>query len=105
MSGNRKDNYELDERAAIREFDGGLPRDMAESLAIQDMAEQPAEVEIEPQKAEPPKSRLEQLIAEREKVSKAMAAEKVGSDELKELSAKWQDLCSQIFEEKKGTTK
>lgn len=97
MSTSQNNDYELSERAAIRECDAGIPPAEAELLAGQEVKDrQPL-----PEKTEPPQSRLEQLIAERERVGKAMAAAGCGSDELKELSVKWQNLCSQILEERK----
>ena len=41
MTDDQKENYE--ERAAIMEFDGGLPRQYAERLAMQEIIRQKAD--------------------------------------------------------------
>lgn len=89
-------DYEYQERAAIREYDGGYPQGQAEFFAQQDIASRSAGQEAKVQKP-----LLEQLLERRDRVNKAMKAES-DPEQVTELMTKWKELCSQILELKKG---
>lgn len=95
-----KGNYEYEERAAIREFDGGHDRRTAECLADQDMRARQAERDrVE---ALGTGSYIEELEAERKCVKETWLA---ATDEKtnQRLKRRWQELSMKIVRLKKDT--
>jgi hypothetical protein len=87
---------DFEERAAIREFEGDLPRGQAEFFAHEEIA-----VRVEVQRPPVPKKQeLQYLQALRNEVGKQMRVE---TDEKRkdELRAEWFKLCEQIIELRK----
>lgn len=84
----KKTKEEFEERAAIMEFDGGLPRDIAETKA--------AVMEEEPQALD--KSDLEVLLETRVKVKLMMTQYPLGSSAEAEARKDYLELSHQIIE-------
>jgi len=108
------EDYEFEERAAIREFEAGQPRDVAELLARDDIEARTAQQNClnhrqqyrkeqqqnEPRKEQQPvpkKQELQSLRNRRDEVSKKMTAEK-DPKRKNELFAEWKGLIQKIFE-------
>ena len=101
------DTYEYQERAAIREFDGGFDRIEANQLALIDIKERNSSDKAERQEQEnqQPKierssqkqEQLEALRQERELISKKM---KIETDQARkdQLFKDWMDLNNQIMD-------
>jgi hypothetical protein len=93
--------YELEERAAIRQFDGGQGQAAAESLAGGDMAGRDEEIaRVQTIRAE---GDIDSLEKERDKVRRAWLATNEPEENLR-LKKRWQELCMQIVhaKEKEG---
>ncbi len=115
------DDYELEERAAIRELEGGFPRDVAKSLARDDIEARTAQQNClnrhrqyekqqqnEPRKIQQPewkqppeKPELQALRDRRDEVSKKMTAEN-DPKRKNELFAEWKAIIQKIGVVKKG---
>ena len=80
----------FDERAAIREFDGGFPRTQAEQLAKQDLENRLPEID--------------QVVAERDEVGRKYRAEQ-DEEQKEKLFRRWMDLNMKILDLKKELTK
>lgn len=86
---------DYEERAAIREFDGGQDRFIAEGVAVEDMrerAEQQGQLETLRSRSE-----VEALIVERDRVKNIWLAE-TDPQRNKELLSQWQELCMKIID-------
>ena len=92
-------NEDYEERAAIGEFDGGLPRDEAEAKAMVEIAERKKDKTIQPpsQGRTGKRKRLAALLKERDGFSKEMAATD-DPGQVKELAVEWQKICMEIIE-------
>jgi len=103
MQQEKTDSYEFEERAAIREFDGGYPREKAEQLAAADLQER--QTQRQEQQRHDGRSRLQQLRDQRDQIGRQMR-DTGESSQKNELFAEWQRLCTEIIElKKKGITK
>jgi len=99
----KRENYELEERAAIREFDAGQSRTEAEFYArleieARDARQESNQLQPIPQKA---CSRIKALRKRREAISKQMGAAKDEKRKTK-LFVKWMELTNQILELRKA---
>lgn len=107
-------DYEHEERAAIREYDGGFERLEANQQALIDLREREskpdvdfrkaveeqqkreAEPEIDEQQGSPKKRKIEQLRRKAEQTRKMMVKE-TDPQRSKELLTEWQEIYSQII--------
>jgi hypothetical protein len=93
--GQTNSNYEVDERAAIREFDASCPREKAEQLAAADVLERKGQQEIyERLQAQ---SSIESLQEKWHSTGERMRAETDPARKEK-LFDEWMDLAAQINE-------
>ncbi len=90
------DSVEYQERAAIREFDGGLAKPKAELLATEDIAQR-ADQQLQ---KEPQLKTLQDYRDYRDQVGKAFRSEQ-DPERKARLFSKWMDLNGQILEIKK----
>ena len=115
-------DYEFEERAAIREYDGNLPRGTAEFFARQEIEVRKAQDNIRERKGNagpkeskiakaiddwPSKTAKKQIMAlqeERNQIGKKMRAEKDPARH-RELFNQWMELCGQIIEARKESKK
>ena len=97
------DREELDERAAIRQYAGGLAVDEAENAALIDLAgrRDAAMQALAAQK--PATGTIEQLRDEMELVCRAMQAAE--GQEKDKLLAEWFELANRIIDVRKGVQK
>jgi len=90
--------YEFEERAAIRQFDGGRDKAAAEGLAVVDMAARVEELaRLQMLRAG---SGIEALEKERQQVRRLWIATEDAEENLR-LKLRWQELCMQIVHAKK----
>jgi len=118
-TGQGSPDYEYEERAATREFDGGFERFEANQLALIDLRERKSKPNIDSQKtveeqqiketehgaahqqSSPKKEKIEQLRRKAEQIRKLMVTA-TDPQRSKELLAEWQEIYSQIIKIKKG---
>jgi shikimate kinase len=116
------EDYDFEERAAIREFDGDQPRGTAEFFAHEEIAARMAqqgclarrkqnikgtqEISRKPNRPiwnnQPERQELKDLLSRREKISGQMKTEK-NEQKKKELLDEWMNLSRQIIELRKGS--
>jgi len=122
MAAEQTNDYELEERAAIRECDGDLPEGTAKFFAQRELDVRKAQDGIRKRKRDagakeskiakatndgPSKTIKEQITALQEKrdgIGKEMRAEKE-SPRKDELFGEWMELCGQIIELRKESKK
>ena len=118
-AGQNSPDYEYEERAAIREVEGGFERFEANQLALIDLRERVSKPDVDSQKtveeqqkkeaehgaahqqSSAKKEKIEQLRRKAEQARKLMLAETDPQRE-KQLFTEWQEIYSQIIELKKG---
>jgi len=91
---------EIDERAAIREYDGGLPREQAERAALADLADRQASHKPGAAGEEPQRDSLAALRAKMDAVGRQMQGAE--GQEKDELLARWFELAYRIIDVRKG---
>lgn len=93
-----EDEYEFEERVAIRQFDGGQDQAAAEGLAGRDLAGRDEELaRVQTLSAE---GDIEALETERTQVRRAWLATNDPEENLR-LKERWQELCMMIVHAKK----
>ena len=118
-AGQNSPDYEYEERAAIRELDGGFTRFEANQFALIDLRERELSPDVDSQEAveeqqeknpepvtddqqsSPKKREIEQLRQKAEQTRKLMLTETDPQRE-KQLFTEWQKIYSQIIEIKEG---
>ena len=118
MTVEKADNYELEERAAIREFDAGMPRAEAEFRAGQEIAIRKAQENIQERRdqyhrqldeklkqqiPEIPEGNLSKIKALREKLEQIGNTMRAETDSARkdELFGQWKEIVNQIIELRK----
>jgi len=96
------ENEDLEERAAIREYDGGLTRDLAESVSTKEIAARTVKKQMPPPEVIPPQSgEVTELINQRNKLGEKMRAE-TNRERKQEMFEQWTRFNHAIIELKKG---
>jgi len=98
MIPEKKDDYELQERAAIRQYEGNCPQDEAEQLAFVDIKER--DIQQKKLLQGPGDCNAEQLKARRDEIARTIQGR--SPEECAELIEEWKQLCMNLLELRKG---